>query len=101
MLHLINFSFSGLGEAQRCLARINSEDVLLFIANGVFSIAGNSDVTRIIEANLDRVRVFVLSPDLEARGIPLDSLPTGIQTVDYAGFVELAVQHGPVHSWFK
>ncbi|MCI0654858.1 MAG: sulfurtransferase complex subunit TusB [Methylococcaceae bacterium] len=101
MLHLVNYSFSGLGEAERCLARMDKGDVLLFIANGVFSVVRASASAGAIEAKLDRIRVFALMPDLAARGIPVDALLPGLRTVDYSGFVGLAIEHGPVHSWFK
>lgn len=101
MLHLVNYSFSGPGEARRCLARLGAGDVLLFIANGVFSVVTTSVCAGEIESEIGRIRVFALMPDLAARGISVDSLLSGVTTVDYSGFVQLAVEHGPVHSWFR
>ncbi|MGH8498397.1 MAG: sulfurtransferase complex subunit TusB [Methylococcales bacterium] len=101
MLHLVNYSFSALAEAERCLARLDEGDMLLFIANGVFSVVRSSASAGAIETKMDRIRVLALMPDLAARGIPVDALLAGVRTVDYPGFVGLAVEHGPVHSWFK
>ncbi|MGH8549481.1 MAG: sulfurtransferase complex subunit TusB [Methylococcales bacterium] len=101
MLHLVNYSFSGPDDAKRCLARMGEADRLLLIGNGVFSAIKASDACGQIESSLHRIRVFALSPDLSARGIPDDALVSGVQVVDYSGFVRLAAEHGPVHSWFK
>lgn len=43
--------------------------------------------------------VFVLGPDLKARGLDPANVVDGIAVVDYAGFVDLTVEHGTVHSW--
>ncbi|MCI0666829.1 MAG: sulfurtransferase complex subunit TusB [Methylococcaceae bacterium] len=101
MLHLVNYSFSGPGEAKRCLGRLGEEDHLLFIGNGVFSVIQASVSAGEIEAGMHRISIFALRPDLAARGIPAETLLPGVQLVDYSGFVELAALHGPVHSWFK
>jgi len=45
------------------------------------------------------VSVYVLGPDLKARGFREDRLIEGIQVVDYAGFVDLATEHDKVQAW--
>jgi tRNA 2-thiouridine synthesizing protein B len=50
---------------------------------------------------MDQIKVFALTPDLAVRGISIETLLAGIEPVDYSGFVELAANHGPVHSWFS
>lgn len=101
MLHLVNYSFSGPVEADRCIARLGDQDHLLFIGNGVISSVMASAAAVEIQSAIQRISIFALAPDLAVRGIPLDALVPGVQTVDYSGFVELAAEHGPVHSWFR
>ena len=101
MLHLINFAFAGPAEARRCLARLEADDRVLFLGNGVFSPIKRSVAAAEVQSSLDRISVFALLPDLEIRGISVDSLISGIRTVDYSGFVALAADFGPVQSWFK
>lgn len=101
MLHLVNYPLSGSEDTRRCLSRIRHGDVLLFLANGVFSVAGNLEGLDAIMGSLDRIQVYVSGPDLDVRGISRDSLPVGIGVVDDDGFVDLAVRHAPIHSWFK
>ena len=71
MLHLINFSFAGPLEAKRCLARLDADDRLLFLGNGVFSPIKRSVSAAEIQSSLDRIRVFALLPDLEIRLPPI------------------------------
>ena len=41
----------------------------------------------------------VLGPDVAARGLNDISLIDGIDVVDYAGFVDLVVEHDVAQSW--
>jgi len=45
------------------------------------------------------VKFYVLGPDLKARGLSTDRVTDGIEIVDYAGFVDLAAEHGKVVAW--
>jgi tRNA 2-thiouridine synthesizing protein B len=47
---------------------------------------------------LKRIAIYALKPDLEARGMQ-DRVLDGVRLVDYAGFVDLVVEHNAVHSW--
>ena len=43
--------------------------------------------------------VYVLGPDLKARGFGDDRVIEGINVVDYGGFVDLAAEHDKVQAW--
>ena len=43
--------------------------------------------------------IYVLGPDIKARGFHEDRLIEGIKVVDYAGFVDLAVENDKVQAW--
>jgi tRNA 2-thiouridine synthesizing protein B len=51
-----------------------------------------------VQAALQHVSIYALKPDLEARGMQ-DRVMDGVRLVDYAGFVDLVVEHSAVQSW--
>ena len=51
-----------------------------------------------IGAALGEVKVYVLQPDVEARGMA-GKLVDGVMPVDYAGFVDLVAEHPNNQTW--
>jgi len=47
---------------------------------------------------MGRLKVYVLQPDLEARGMG-DRLIAGVTAVDYGGFVNLTISNNTCQSW--
>jgi len=45
------------------------------------------------------IRMCVLGPDMDARGIAWARLADGFEVVDYEGFVALAAESDRVQSW--
>ena len=43
--------------------------------------------------------MYVLKPDLEARGLPLNNVIEGVEIVGYEEFVDLTTEHKTVQSW--
>jgi tRNA 2-thiouridine synthesizing protein B len=71
---------------------------LLLIEDAVYAAThGNAAAARIAEAAAARP-VYVLLPDLEARGVA-DRVVDGVRTVDYAGFVDLVAEYPTCQSW--
>jgi tRNA 2-thiouridine synthesizing protein B len=58
---------------------------------------GNPAEARVRDA-LERLEIYVLAPDLEARGMA-DRLTEGVTAVDYGGFVDLVAEHPNCQSW--
>jgi len=52
-----------------------------------------------VRGALGTLMVYVLGPDMEARGLEPDALLEGVEIVSYAGFVDLSVAHDRVLSW--
>ena len=44
------------------------------------------------------LKVYALQPDMDARGVTA-KLIDGVTLVDYAGFVDLTVEHTTSHAW--
>ena len=71
---------------------------MLLIEDGVYSATRGNAAEAKLRAALENLEIYVLSPDLEARGMA-QSLTGGVKPIDYAGFVELVVQHKNCQSW--
>lgn len=78
-----------------CLARLGQGDALLLMEDAVAAA-----VAAAATPWPDRGPVFVLSPDLAARGLADRPLRSGVTLVDYGGFVDLAARHDGTLSWF-
>ena len=97
MLHIVNKSPTD-GNALDSALRLSGSGALLLIEDGVYAATrGNPAEARLRDA-MDRVKVYVLAPDLEARGMA-DRLTEGVTTVDYGGFVDLVAEHPNCQSW--
>lgn len=99
MLHTVNKSPFGCESLDTCfrLARRGS-DVLL-IEDAVYAALAGTRFEAAVREAMGRYAIYVLKEDIEARGIGPDALIPGIETVDYGGFVDLAVRNDSVQSW--
>ncbi|GMV03697.1 MAG: sulfurtransferase complex subunit TusB [Burkholderiaceae bacterium] len=97
MLHIVNKSPTD-GNALDSALRLSADGALLLIEDAVYAATrGNPAEARIRDA-LGRLKVYVLAPDLEARGMA-DRLSEGVTAVDYGGFVDLVAEHPNCQSW--
>jgi tRNA 2-thiouridine synthesizing protein B len=97
MLHIINKSPLTNSALDSCLRVAQAGDILL-IEDAVYAAtSGNVFEGKIREA-MGRFKVYVLQPDLEARGLA-DRLIAGVTPVDYGGFVELTTTNKNCQSW--
>lgn len=97
MLHTVNKSVFERNSLQSCLNVIDDKSVILLIEDGVISAAKNKK-SSLLSDLAAQGRVFALQGDVEARGIS-SKLADNIKLVDYAGFVDLVVEHGTSVSW--
>ncbi len=95
MLHLI---FQSPIEAA-ILERIDSGDVVVFLENAVLRTLQNSAISATLTQQLGSNRLCVLSDDIAVRGIVPNELVKGVEVIDYAGLVELAVNSPAIQSW--
>ena len=97
MLNIINKSPSERDALDSCLRTMNGGAILL-IEDAVYAATrGNAAEARLREA-MTRCKLYALQPDLDARGMG-DRLLDGVTAVDYAGFVDLVVEHPNCQSW--
>ena len=100
MLHIVNKSPFESTTLESCLrtATNGQGDVLLLIEDGVYAVTKNSVAGNMLHEAMKDVKVCVLWPDAEARGIQ-DRVLDGVKMVDYAGFVDLVAESDNVQSW--
>jgi tRNA 2-thiouridine synthesizing protein B len=99
ILHTVNKSPFERNSLESCLRLANSDDPVLLLEDGVYAALNDTSVEGQIKAALDNQSIYVLGPDLSARGFSEDRLIAGIRVVDYAGFVDLAAENDKVQAW--
>ena len=97
MLHIVNKS-PGASDALAAALRLAKSGALLLTEDGVYAATRGHPAEQSLREAASRLKVFVLAPDLEARGMT-DRLADGITPVDYAGFVDLVVEQPNCQSW--
>ena len=98
-LHTVNKSPFERSTLESCLAHAVPGSSVLLIEDGVYgAIDGTRTAERVKEA-MSNLAIYVLGPDLKARGMREDQVIDGIKVVDYAGFVDLATENDRVNSW--
>lgn len=102
ILHTVNKSPFSSTVLQECLTVLGSGHSLLLIEDGVYgALSVNPQATIMSElCNRGQNEFFVLSDDLNARGLQNDLLLKQIKPVDYDEFVQLTIQHNSVQSWY-
>jgi tRNA 2-thiouridine synthesizing protein B len=99
MLHIVNKSSSDRSTLDGCLRFTADGAGVLLIEDGVYAATrGNIAEVKLRDAMGKGIHVYVLQPDLEARGMQ-DKVMDGVRTVDYGGFVDLVAEHNNCQSW--
>ncbi len=91
MLHTVNKSPFANTALESCLRFVSDGDAVLLLEDGVYAAAEGTTRSALIEAALKRVEVYVMTPDVEARGVK--GLIEGVKLASYADFVKLLEQH--------
>jgi len=97
MLHIVNKSPSS-GSALDSALRLSGSGALLLIEDAVYAATRGNPAETQVRSALERLKIYVLAPDLEARGMA-DRLTEGVTAVDYGGFVDLVAEHPNCQSW--
>ena len=98
-LNIVNKSPFEKRSLDQCLARISDGDGLLLIEDAVVAAVSGTIMENELVTCGKGNPLYVLQPDLEARGFDSGKLVAGCKTVDYKGFVALVTEHDRVHSW--
>lgn len=99
-LHTVNKSPFERNSLETCLSLCKPGASVLLIEDAVVGALQNTGISKQISEVLESgVKVYALTEDLEARGLPPGRLIDQIGIVDYAGFVELVTENTTVQSW--
>ena len=98
-LNLINKSPFERNCLESCLRLANPNSSILLIEDGVYAALENTCKSALIKDCQKDVKFFVLSNDIDARGLTEMVIIDGIKNIDYSGFVDLVETHDAVHSW--
>ena len=99
VLHLVARSPFREDALDSCLRVARPGSGVLLYEDGVFAAVRGTGIEGRLRAALAALRVYVLEPDLEARGLLRAPRVPGVAGVDYAGFVELAIEYDSAVSW--
>lgn len=97
MLHIVNKSPASHESLASCLQAATGGDLLL-IEDAVYAATVAPIYESLQKKALQRFQVYVLRPDLDARGVS-GKVAQGMQVVDYDGFVDLVVRNKASQSW--
>lgn len=98
ILHTVNKSPYDTITLESCLKHCKPGSSLLLIEDGIYAALKNAKYSDTVTSAMKDINVYVLEPDLNARGVQ-DRLLDGVKKVDYAGFVDLSVEHDKVQAW--
>ena len=95
MLHIVNKSPFQTDAFTSCMGHATDSSTVLLIEDGVYAALKGSSVADKLSGG---AKVVALQSDVAARGIE-GNLADGVETVDYATFVDLVADNEKVQSW--
>jgi tRNA 2-thiouridine synthesizing protein B len=99
ILHTVNKSPYEKNSLDSCLSLATEGSALLLIEDGIYAALKGAVKEPQIKEAAQKMKLYVLGPDLKARGMAEDRVIEGVEIVDYAGFVDLAATHDKVNAW--
>jgi len=99
MLHTVNKSPFERNSLDACLGLAKPGSTILLIEDGVVGAIKGTAIESKLSETMQASKIYVLGPDLAARGLSENKLLDGIQVVDYGGFVDLVTENDSVQSW--
>ncbi|MCK5446201.1 MAG: sulfurtransferase complex subunit TusB [Rhodospirillaceae bacterium] len=99
MLHTVNKSPFERNSLDSCLRLAKKGSAILLMEDGVYAAVTGTTATDKMASAAKGNSVYVLGPDMSARGLAEDQLIDGIKVVDYEGFVDLVADNDGVTPW--
>ena len=99
MLHTVNKSPFERRTLDTALRHAVKGAGILLIEDGVYAAFDNTVVADKVKASLKDHKIYVLGPDVTARGMSEHHIIDGLEVVDYSGFVDLVTEYDKVQSW--
>ena len=99
MLHTVNKSPFEKNSLDTCLRLAKPGSAILLFEDAVYAAVKGTAMDAQMKEATEKHSVYVLEPDLQARGIEKEKIMDGISVVGYDGFVDLAATNDSVQSW--
>lgn len=99
MLHTVNKSPFERNSLDSCLRLAKKGSAILLFEDGVYGAMKGTTASDKMAGAVKDNSVYVLGPDMNARGLAEDQLIDGIKVVDYEGFVDLVADNDGVTPW--
>ena len=99
-LHILNKSGTSSPSLHSVARLMKRRDGLLLIENAVYIARKNGPDSDLMISLLTEHGVYVLLPDLQARGVSAEDILSEVTPVDYRGFVDLSAEYEKPMSWF-
>lgn len=98
-LHTVNKSPYERNNLESCLTYSKSGCGIILIEDGVYAAIESSGKSSLLKDVAGDKKLYLLGPDLLARGLSEDQMIDGVEVVDYNGFVKLTTEFDKVQSW--
>lgn len=98
-LHMVNKSPFEKNAMQSALGHALKGDAVLLFEDGVYGALKGTTIASELGRVAGDVKVYVLGPDLNARGLGDGRIADGVSVVDYNGFVDLVTSHQRTQAW--
>ena len=98
LLHTVNKSPFEKRSLETCLRIAVEGSSVLLIEDGVYAAVNGTSLNGALVDASNRLKFYVLGPDLAARGLAEADVMDFIEVVDYDGFVDLVVEHDATHA---
>ncbi|AHE98854.1 sulfurtransferase complex subunit TusB [Thioalkalivibrio paradoxus] len=99
MLHTVNKSPFERNTLASCLGHAKAGSDILLIEDGVYAAVRGTSHEDMVRNAVGTHNVYVLGPDLLARGMNPEQVIEGISVADYGDFVDLTEKHDKVQAW--
>ena len=98
-LHTVNKSPFESNALTSCITHALDGSSILLFEDGVYGALAQGAFAENISESKSRCHLYVLGPDLKARGLDDSLLLSDMNVVDYVDFVRLAAEHDKVQAW--
>jgi tRNA 2-thiouridine synthesizing protein B len=99
LLHTVNKSPFEKNSLESCLRIARQGHSILLFEDGIYAALKGTRFETLLTEAIKSYNIYVLVPDLEARGMRMENVIEGIKPTDYAGFVDLAAENKTVPAW--
>jgi tRNA 2-thiouridine synthesizing protein B len=99
LLHTVNKSPFERNALESCIRLALKGSSIILTEDGVYGAIKGTAKSDLVANAMGDISIYVMGPDLDARGVGKDKLIDGVKVVDYGGFVDLVADHSATQAW--